>query len=57
MKLDLFELILSHVEDKLRIGHKYVAATFIGSHFLVLAVLEFDQRFWVVALNPAGFVH
>ena len=57
MKFDVFKFALSHIKNELRIGHKYVATTFVGSHFLVLAILEFRQRFRVVALNPAGFVH
>lgn len=57
MEPDVLELALGHIEDKLRISHKHVAATFVGGHFLVFAVFKFSQRFRVVAFNPAGFIH
>ena len=41
MEFDVFEFTLGHVENKLRIGHKYIAASLIGGHLLVLPVPEF----------------
>ncbi len=57
MEFNFFEFALGHVENKLRIGHKHIAATFVGSHFLMFPVLEFGQCFRIVAFNPAGFIH
>ena len=57
MELNIFEFVLSHLQDECRIGHKHIAPTFVGCHFLMLAFFEFKQNFRIFAFNPASFMH
>lgn len=57
MKADLREIILCHRKDKLRVGHKDVAAVAVECHELVFALFECLECGFVVALYPACLVH
>lgn len=56
METDGREVALSHLEDIVGVGQKYVASLAIGGHKLVFALFEGFERGVVVALNPACFV-
>jgi hypothetical protein len=57
MEPDVFEFILCHLQNKLRIGQEYIAAQFVFGHFLVFSFFKLFQHFGVVRFNPAGLIH
>ncbi len=57
MELDVFEFILSHLQNKRRIGHKNQTPLLILAYSLCFPFAEFVNLFRVIAFYPAGFVH
>ena len=57
MEFYILELILCHLEDECRIGHKYIPSPLVGCHFLVFSFFEFNEGLGIVTFNPTGLVH
>lgn len=57
METDVFKLILCHLQNKLRISHKYIAPQLVFGHSLEFPLFELGQHLRVIRFNPAGFVH
>ena len=52
----LGEIGLRHLQHIVAVGKEYVATVLVGSHELVLSLLEGFESFRVIALNPACLV-
>ena len=56
MEFNLGMVIASHLKHIVGVGKEHVAALFVGSHELMLTLLESCKSLFVVTFYPAGFV-
>ena len=56
MKLNIREIILSHLQYITGVGKEYIAPFPVNCHELMLAPFEIFKSYRVVAFNPACFV-
>ena len=56
MELDVFKVLLSHLQHIVGVSEEHVSSVAVLCHILVLALLESLEFGFVVALNPASLV-
>ena len=57
METDSREVVLSHLQHIVAVGHKHVATLTVNSHELVFALLECLKSLGIIALYPACLEH